>query len=64
MDFKDAYQVGKELRKLLRRADRFGYDLKELKEEVLFMAEAKETYAEAMEMKMIVQMQQDTIEAQ
>lgn len=53
MDFRDAYEIATELRKLLRRADRFGYDLDRLKEEVLFMAEAKETYAEHMEMKMI-----------
>lgn len=63
MDFQDAYEIGAELRKLLRRADRFGYDLDRLKEEILFMAEAKETYAEAMEMKMIVQMQIDAVEA-
>lgn len=63
MDFQDAYEIGTELRKLLRRADRFGYDLDRLKEEILFMAEAKETYAEAMEMKMIVQMQIDAVEA-
>lgn len=63
MDFQDAYQIGKELRKLLRRADRFGYDLQTLKEEILFMAEAKEKYAEHMEMKMIVKMQRDWVEA-
>jgi len=63
MDFQDAYQVGTELRKLLRRADRFGYDLQTLKEEILFMAEAKEKYAEHMEMKMIVQTQRDWVEA-
>ena len=63
MDYRDAYEVGKELRRLLRRADRFGYDLERLKEEILFMAEAKETYAEHMEMKMIVQAQRDCVEA-
>lgn len=63
MDYRDAYGVGKELRRLLRRADRFGYDLERLKEEILFMAEAKETYAEHMEMKMIVQAQRDWVEA-
>ena len=63
MDFRDAYEIATELRKLLRRADRFGYDLDRLKEEVLFMAEVKETYARHMEMKMIVQTQRDQIEA-
>lgn len=63
MDFQDAYQVSTELRKLLRRADQFGYDLQTLKEEILFMAEAKEKYAEHMEMKMIIQMQKDVVEA-
>lgn len=62
MDFKDAYEVGKELRKLLRRADTFGYDLQRLKEEILYMAEAKETYAEAKEMEMIIQLQNDMVE--
>jgi len=62
MDFQDAYQVGIELRKLLRRADRFGYDLQTLKEQILFMAEAKETYAEHMEMKAVVQLQSDWVE--
>lgn len=57
MDFRDAYEIGIELRKLLRRADRFGYDLQTLKEEILNMAEAKETYAENLEMKMILEMQ-------
>lgn len=63
MDFQDAYQVSTELRKLLRRADRFGYDLQTLKKEILFMAEAKEKYAEHMEMKMIIQMQKNVVEA-
>lgn len=62
MDFRDAYEVGGELRRLLRRADRFGYNLQRLKEEILYMAEAKETYAEHMEMKSIVQTQHDWLE--
>ena len=53
------YEFAKDLRKLLRRADRFGYDLQTLKEEVLYLAEAKETYAEYVEMEMIVQAQRD-----
>lgn len=57
------YEFAKDLRKLLRRADRFGYDLQTLKEEILFLAEAKETYAEYVEMEMIVQMQKDMVEA-
>jgi hypothetical protein len=57
------YEFAKDLRKLLRRADRFGYDIQRIKEEVLFLAEAKETYAESIEMEMIIQMQNDMVEA-
>lgn len=57
------YEFAKDLRKLLRRADRFGYDLQRLKEEVLSLAEAKETYAEGVEMEMIIQLQRDLVEA-
>lgn len=63
MDFRDAYDFAQELRKLLRRADRFGYDLQTLKEEILFMAEVKEKYAEDMEMKEIVEFQREWVEA-
>jgi hypothetical protein len=57
------YEFSKSLRKLLRRADRFGYDRQRLAEEVLFLAENYETVAEDLEMKMIIQMQRDMVEA-
>ena len=57
MDFRDAYIEARSLRDLLRRADRFGYSLQELKEEILEMAEAKERFAEKEEMKYIIEMQ-------
>lgn len=57
MDFRDAYIEARSLRNLLRRADRFGYSLQELKEEILEMAEAKERFAEKEELKLIVEMQ-------
>jgi cell fate (sporulation/competence/biofilm development) regulator YlbF (YheA/YmcA/DUF963 family) len=57
MDFRDAYIEARSLRNLLRRADRFGYSLQELKEEILEMAEAKERFAEKEEMKLIIEMQ-------
>ena len=60
---KEHYEFATDLRKLLRRADRFGYDLQRLKEEILFLAEAKETYAEHIELQMIIQMQRDMVEA-
>lgn len=63
MDFRDAYDTAKSLRGILRRADNFGYDLQTLKEEILYKAEALETFAENQEMKMIVQMQRDWVEA-
>lgn len=59
----EQYEFATDLRKLLRRADRFGYDLQTLKEEILFLAEAKETYAEHIELQMIIQMQRDMVEA-
>jgi hypothetical protein len=59
----DYYEFGKSLRKLLRRADRFGYDRQRLAEEVLFLAENYEGVAERLEMQMIIQMQKDTVEA-
>lgn len=56
-------EFAKELRNLLRRADRFGYSTQRLKEEILALAEAKETYAEHLEMEMIIQMQHEWVEA-
>lgn len=57
------YEFAKDLRKLLRRADRFGYNTQRLKEEILYLAEANETYAEHVEMKMIIDMQNEYVEA-
>lgn len=59
----DQYEIAKQLRNLLRRADRFGHDLQTLKEEILYIAELQEAQAERIEMEMIVQMQQDMVEA-
>lgn len=53
------YEFAKQLRNLLRRADRFGYDLQTLKEEVLHVAELQEKHAERIELKMIVDAQND-----
>jgi hypothetical protein len=58
----DYYEFGKSLRKLLRRADRFGYDRQRLAEEVLYIAENYEKVAEHLELQMIVQMQRDAVE--
>ena len=59
----EQYEFAKQLRNLLRRADRFGYDLQTLKEEVLYVAEVQEANAERIEMQMIIQMQNDMVEA-
>lgn len=59
----EQYEFAKQLRNLLRRADRFGYDLQRLKEEVLYVAELQEAQAERLEMQMIIQMQNDMVEA-
>lgn len=59
----EQYEFAKQLRNLLRRADRFGYDLQRLKEEVLYVAEVQEANAERIEMQMIIQLQQDGVEA-
>jgi len=53
------YEFAKQLRNLLRRADRFGYDLQTLKEEVLYVAELQEKQAERIELKMIADAQND-----
>jgi hypothetical protein len=57
------YEFGKSLRKLLRRADRFGYDRQTLAEEVLSLAENYEKIAEHLELQMIIQMQNDAVNA-
>lgn len=59
----DYYEFAKTLRKLLRRADRFGYNRQTLAEEILFLAENYENVAERLELQMIVQMQRDAVEA-
>jgi sensor histidine kinase YesM len=59
----DQYEFAKQLRNLLRRADRFGHDLQTLKEEILYIAELQEAQGERIEMEMIVQMQRDMVEA-
>lgn len=59
----DYYEFAKTLRKLLRRADRFGYDRQRFAEEVLFLAENYEGVAERLELQMIIQMQRDAVEA-
>jgi len=59
---KEHYGFAKDLRDLLRRADRFGYSTQRLKEEILALAESKETYAEHLEMEMLIQMQRELVE--
>jgi sensor histidine kinase YesM len=55
----EQYEFAKQLRNLLRRADRFGHDLQTLKEEILNIAELQEAHAERIEMEMIVAAQID-----
>jgi hypothetical protein len=55
-------EVTKSLRNLLRRSDRFGYDLERLKWEILSTIENYEEVAERIELQMIVQMQNDMVE--
>jgi hypothetical protein len=55
-------EVTKSLRNLLRRSDRFGYDLERLKWEILSVAENYEDVADRIEMEMIIQMQNDMVE--
>lgn len=63
MGILDNYEIATELRNLLRRADTFGYDLQTLKEEILHIAETKESDAEKLEMQMIIEAQRDLVEA-
>jgi cell fate (sporulation/competence/biofilm development) regulator YlbF (YheA/YmcA/DUF963 family) len=62
MDFRDAYEFAHELRKLLRRANRFGYDLETLKDEIEYMAEAKENYAAYEEARAVIEMAKNALE--
>ena len=55
----EQYEFAKQLRNLLRRADRFGHDLRTLKEEILNIAELQEAHAERIEIEMIVSAQID-----
>lgn len=55
----EQYEFAKQLRNLLRRADRFGHDLQTLKEEILYIAELQEAQAERMELQMITDTQND-----
>jgi len=55
----DQYEFAKQLRNLLRRADRFGHDLQTIKEEILHIAELQEEHAERLEMEMIISAQTD-----
>lgn len=59
----EQYEFAKQLCNLVRRADRFGYDLQTLKEEIIYVSEIQEANGERMEMDMIIQLQQDVIEA-
>lgn len=55
----EQYEFAKQLRNLLRRADRFGHDLQSLKEEILHIAELQEAHAERIELEMIIAAQTD-----
>jgi hypothetical protein len=57
------YEFAKNLRSIARRADTFGHDRQRILEELIFAAENLEKVAENLEMKMIIQMQNDWVEA-
>jgi len=56
MDIHAATEFATQLRNLVRRADRFGYDRSRLVEELLFIAENYDGVAERVEREMIDQM--------
>jgi hypothetical protein len=57
------YEFANRLRGIARRADTFGHDRQRILEELIFAAENLEKVAEDLEMKMIIQMQNDWVEA-
>lgn len=63
MNFESAREFSASLRRLARSADVFGYDRKELLMSLIQMAEKYEEVADDLEMKKIVQMQRDWVEA-
>jgi len=63
MDIQAATEFARKMRSLARRADNFGYDRQAVLEEIINIAENYEEVAERIEMNMIVQMQQDRVEA-
>jgi hypothetical protein len=63
MNFESAREFSSSLRRLARSADVFGYDRKELLMSLVQMAEKYEEVADDLEMKKIVQMQRDWVEA-
>jgi hypothetical protein len=63
MNFESAREFSSSLRRLARSADVFGYDRKELLMSLVQIAEKYEEVADDLEMKKIVQMQRDWVEA-
>ncbi len=63
MEIESAREFSSSLRRLARSADVFGYDRKELLMSLIQMAEKYEEVADDLEMKKIVQMQRDWVEA-
>ena len=59
----EQYEFAKKLRGIARRADTFGHDRQRILEELIYAAENYEANAERIEMDMIIQMQQDWVEA-
>ena len=57
------YEFAKSLRSIARRADTFGHDRQRVLEELIFAAANFEKVAENLEMQMIIQAQNDWVEA-
>lgn len=52
-------EFAKRLRSLARRSDNFGKDRQDILEEIIMMAEHYETWAERIEMQMVLDMQKE-----
>ena len=63
MDFETVREFSTNLRRLARRADNACYDRQEILEAIVKMAEGYEEVADGIELKKIVQMQRDWVEA-
>jgi|LakMenEpi03Aug12_release.lakeMendotaPanAssembly.Ray.scaffolds.fasta_scaffold24314_28 hypothetical protein len=63
MELQSAIEFARKMRSLARRADSFGYSRQQILEAIIDVAQNYEEVAERVELQMIIQMQNDWVEA-